>query len=118
MDIVWLSYDWDATHYSYEVWLLPVFLPPTGGRGFDHWIGIMMSLFIFLYFGLAVDAKEIYRPWLLNLGFGRLFPGLKVRSAKGRSWLNKLSLTRCVGLYFESIAAKTSTALTAHSDTD
>jgi pheromone a factor receptor len=117
VDIVWLSYDWDAIHYPYKMWLLPVFLPATGGRGFDRWIGSMMSLFIFLYFGLAVDAEEIYRLWLLNLGFGRLFPGLKVRSAKERSWLNRLSLTRRVRLYFESTAAKPSTT-TAQSDTN
>lgn len=47
---------------------------------YDRWVNVALGFIIFLLFGLGRDAKRLYSDWLLALGFGRLFPTLRVDS--------------------------------------
>ena len=53
-------------------------IPSQGVVSPDHWIQIAVGFLIFGFFGIGQDAQEMYRKWLLHLGFGRFFQSLHV----------------------------------------
>jgi pheromone a factor receptor len=51
-------------------------VPTDGVVRFDRWFSITTGFVIFLFFGLGKDALEMYRSWLVMIGFGKCFPSL------------------------------------------
>jgi pheromone a factor receptor len=74
-NLPWLPFSWDAIHGSQWNTIIPV---ATGGTVVfpDHWVTIVASFVLFLFYGLGNDAIKLYRSWLLRVGVGRLFPSL------------------------------------------
>lgn len=69
-----LPYSWDLVHSPQ--WG-DIMLIPTGGEVYyDRWIQIALGFGVFVFFGLGQDALNLYRKWLLKIGFGRVFSGL------------------------------------------
>lgn len=69
-----LPYDWNAIHGPN--WG-DIILVPTGGVvHFDRWIHIAVGFAIFFFFGVGKEALNMYRGWLLKIGFGAIFPRL------------------------------------------
>ena len=72
-------------------------LIPTGGKVYyDRWIQIALGFGVFVFFGLGQDAQAMYRKWLLNAGFGRVFPSLH-RQQTRRAILPTSSQTNSFG---------------------
>jgi pheromone a factor receptor len=115
LDITWLSYDWGVIHDP-EVWWIIPYVPALGVRTFDRWVSIIMSFFVFAYFGLGGEALDMYRKWMLGIGLGKLFPGLKEQRQERMpdeptSWTSQFSLISRAKDYLDS-SRKNSTATT------
>lgn len=89
-----LPYSWDLVHSpQWE----DIMLIPTGGKVYyDRWIQIALGFGVFVFFGLGQDAQTMYRKWLLNAGFGRVFPTLN-RQPTRRAILPTSSQTSSFG---------------------
>lgn len=89
-----LPYSWDLVHSpQWE----DIMLIPTGGKVYyDRWIQIALGFGVFVFFGLGQDAQTMYRKWLLNAGFGRVFPSLN-RQPTRRAILPTSSQTSSFG---------------------
>lgn len=69
-----IPYDWNAIHGP--DWG-DIILVPTGGVvHFDRWIHIAVGFALFFFFGIGKEALSMYRGWLLEIGFGAIFPRL------------------------------------------
>lgn len=67
-------YSWKTIHGP--SWF-DVILVPTGGAVYsDRWVHIGTGLAVFVFFGFGRDAIKMYRSWLIQAGFGTIFPGL------------------------------------------
>lgn len=73
------SYSWSATHDPQTWWLIQIL--PSDTPRFDFFLYPVISLFLFVYFGLGADALLMYRRWMINIGLAKLFPKSK--------WLNR-----------------------------
>lgn len=57
-----------------------------------------MTVFVFAYFGIGGDALDTYRKWMVKIGLGSCFPGLKEPEKRRqigsseRSWTNQFNL--------------------------
>lgn len=94
-----LPYTWDLVHG--DTWQ-NIHLVPTGGVvTFDRWIQIAFGFTVFALFGLGHDATAMYRTWLLQIGFGKIFPSL---IQPKRAMRNPSSMTRS---HTESMSSRT-----------
>lgn len=67
-------FSWSWTHNDWN----SVGLVPTQGR-IELWVGwiwIACGYTTFAFFGLAKDAREMYRSWMKQAGVGKVFPAL------------------------------------------
>lgn len=85
-------YSWSKTHGPAFGGIIKV---PTGGAlKPDRWIPIVLSVLLFVFFGLGQDAMKMYRSVLKDIGLERLVTSMKIcRSARGEkqgSWYNAL----------------------------
>ncbi|KAI9679078.1 MAG: a-factor receptor [Trizodia sp. TS-e1964] len=116
VSIEWLPYDWSLIH-SEDWWTIRMF--PTGGVvPYDRWIAPGCSFFVFAFFGIGQDAVEMYRSWLLIMGFAKFFPSLKkprMRKARKPSPTSSSSLGSRARHYFNIRKGSTSTYATDES---
>ncbi|KAI9768481.1 MAG: a-factor receptor [Geoglossum simile] len=70
-----VPFSWSAIHGP--DWWTIYMVPTDGVVRFDRWFSITTGFVIFLFFGLGKDALEMYRCWLVMIGFGKCFPNLK-----------------------------------------
>ncbi|TKA82446.1 hypothetical protein B0A49_00045 [Cryomyces minteri] len=82
MQLPLLPYSWNEVH-SAAAWAQIVMIPSFGTVLFDRWIRVVCGFLVFVFFGVGADAVLMYKSWLLALGCGRIFPGLK-REGSGR----------------------------------
>ncbi|KAJ9643079.1 a-factor receptor [Coniosporium tulheliwenetii] len=73
-----IPYSWTAVHAD---WDLVVMIPSGGTLLLDHWVRIVCGYFVFFFFGMGADATEMYRSWLVKLGFAKVFLGLDRRTS-------------------------------------
>lgn len=97
LTIPFIPYSWDLVHGP--GWGYIMLAPANGSIPPDRWLQIAVGFAIFLFFGLGHDALEMYRKWLLVLGFGKVFPSLRDRhqntgnssqSMRSRSWRSSM----------------------------
>jgi pheromone a factor receptor len=116
LSIPWLPYSWTAIHDPSSWWTI-IYLPDLGVRTFDAWVSIAMAVFVFAYFGMGGDALDTYRKWMVKIGLGMCFPGLKEPRRRqvesgGRSWTSQFSLISRAKNYFDASRKSSNTTAT------
>jgi hypothetical protein len=53
-------------------------MPSFGGENIGRWIEVVTGFVVYISFGLGRDGLLLHRHILLKLGFGRVFPTLKL----------------------------------------
>ncbi|KAK9473698.1 GPCR fungal pheromone mating factor [Dipodascopsis tothii] len=84
------AYSFEAVHSMMDFQTVRRY--PAESPLFDSWQGFVIAFLLFFFFGIGSDAIDMYRTWLVSLGFKRVFPKWK--------WLNqKPQSTGLTGLY-------------------
>ena len=78
------TFDWGTTHNP-ATWNTVVFVPTYGVVFEDRWIRVGLALPVFICFGWGRDAKNLYKSWLILLGFEKCFPSLKPNNTTATS---------------------------------
>lgn len=109
VNIQWVAPAYTETHTP-EAMSGVLYYPDLGPRTFDRWTNIVMTFFIFLFFGTGTHAMETYRSWLILIGLGKIWPSLTKPTerredstpAKAYGWTSHWSLVNRSRRYFES----------------
>ena len=83
------SYDWSLVHG--KDWGDIILMPTGGVVQYDRWIQIGLGFAVFTFFGLGHDAQEMYRKWLVYIGFSRIFPSLRLSKSERRRLKSSMS---------------------------
>jgi pheromone a factor receptor len=89
------AYSWTFTHSD---WNYTAKVPTHGQIPlWNHWIWVAVAYVVFAFFGLAKDARDMYRGWLEKAGIGKILPSVVgprsiPRSGSTSSWTSKAKL--------------------------
>ncbi|TAQ90611.1 hypothetical protein B7494_g1076 [Chlorociboria aeruginascens] len=80
----WPAYNFSAIHDP-NFWPLIIFskIADLPALQYDGWLPIVLAFLIFFFFGLNREAVQMYKTWLVKLGFGNCFPSLLVIEEEG-----------------------------------
>ena len=69
-----IPYSWQKVH-SQTAWDDIAFVPTQGIVAFDRWIQLVIGFAVFFFFGLGVDAIEMYRQCFSKISLCNVFWG-------------------------------------------
>jgi pheromone a factor receptor len=117
------SYSWTGVHNP-ATWS-PIYFFPTysfPALQYTGWTPVGASAVMFIFFGFTDHAIDLYRSWLVKLGFGKFWPSLlkpRRQSRGSGTWTtisrfsSKLDLIAKAVNYFEGGASRKSSQTTA-----
>jgi pheromone a factor receptor len=99
-----VSYPFHAYSFSYIhdplYWPIIVFWQTAdapAGMQYDAWCWVAMGFLVCCFWGWNEEAKELWRGWLVKLGFGRCWPRLRLSARERRECAGSVSGSRIRG---------------------
>ncbi|RFU24072.1 hypothetical protein B7463_g12266, partial [Scytalidium lignicola] len=102
----WIPYSFSRIHDP-ATWEPIIFLSLEDAPDlqWDGWLPISMGFLIVFFYGIGDEAIEIYRDFLVKLGFGKIWPSLKQPRQRRRGptsgWTHRFNLVHRAMKYFD-----------------